>query len=56
MVQVSHTEGITPPNRIDYILYDSELECESFEIIKVKYSDHYPIVGYFRKSVKKEAS
>jgi endonuclease/exonuclease/phosphatase family metal-dependent hydrolase len=42
-------KGNYPPNRIDYILYDDALECRQFDIIKVRYSDHYPIVAYFRK-------
>lgn len=37
-----------PPNRIDYILYDPLLDCSGFKIIRVKYSDHYPITAYFR--------
>jgi endonuclease/exonuclease/phosphatase family metal-dependent hydrolase len=41
--------GNYPPNRIDYILYDNAIECRQFDILKVKYSDHYPIVAYFRK-------
>ena len=41
--------GNYPPNRIDYILYNSPLINTYFEIIKVKYSDHYPIISYFRK-------
>jgi len=41
--------GNYPPNRIDYILYDNALINSYFEIIKVKYSDHYPIISYFRK-------
>jgi len=41
--------GNYPPNRIDYILYDNSLFNSCFEIIKAKYSDHYPIVSYFRK-------
>ncbi len=40
--------GNYPRNRIDYILYDKNLECRCFEILKVKYSDHYPIVAYIR--------
>ena len=40
--------GNYPPNRIDYILYDDAIECRHFDILKVKYSDHYPIVAYFR--------
>jgi endonuclease/exonuclease/phosphatase family metal-dependent hydrolase len=42
-------KGNYPPNRIDYILYDNWLVSTWFEIIKVKYSDHYPIMAYFRK-------
>jgi endonuclease/exonuclease/phosphatase family metal-dependent hydrolase len=41
--------GNYPPNRIDYILYDNALVNSFFEIKKVKFSDHYPIVAYFRK-------
>jgi len=41
--------GNYPPNRIDYILYGEEFECRQFEIIKVRYSDHYPIAAFFRK-------
>lgn len=48
--------GNYPPNRIDYILYDNTLVCSYFEIIKVKYSDHYPIAAYFRKKIKKADS
>ena len=47
-------KGNYPPNRIDYILYDNALINSYFEIIKVKYSDHYPIVAYFRKKPKTE--
>ena len=60
-VKAGHGAGFTyrgyyPANRIDFLLYDNSLECSSFDIIKVKYSDHYPIIGYFKKTVKKEAS
>jgi endonuclease/exonuclease/phosphatase family metal-dependent hydrolase len=41
--------GNYPPNRIDYILYDNSLLNTYFEIKKVRYSDHYPIIAYFRK-------
>jgi endonuclease/exonuclease/phosphatase family metal-dependent hydrolase len=41
-------KGNYPPNRIDYILYDNVLINSYFEIIKAKYSDHYPIISYFR--------
>lgn len=44
-------KGNYPANRIDYILYDNALINSYFEIIKIKYSDHYPIVSYFRKKV-----
>ena len=40
--------GNYPRNRIDYILYNSTLVNSYFEIIKVKYSDHYPIIAYFK--------
>jgi endonuclease/exonuclease/phosphatase family metal-dependent hydrolase len=42
-------KGNYPPNRIDYILYDNAMESTYFETLKVKYSDHYPIVAYFMK-------
>lgn len=42
--------GNYPPNRIDYILYDNKLVSTNFEILKVNYSDHYPIVAYLKKS------
>lgn len=41
--------GNYPSNRIDYILYDKSLESKYFEIIKVRYSDHYPVAAYFKK-------
>jgi len=41
--------GKYPPNRIDYVLFTNEIECTDFDIIKVKYSDHYPIISYFRR-------
>jgi endonuclease/exonuclease/phosphatase family metal-dependent hydrolase len=42
-------KGKYPANRIDYILYDNALENRYFEIIKAKYSDHYPVAAYFKK-------
>lgn len=42
-------KGNYPPNRIDYILYDNALINTYFEIIKVRYSDHYPIISYFKR-------
>jgi endonuclease/exonuclease/phosphatase family metal-dependent hydrolase len=41
--------GNYPPNRIDYILYDNKLASTKFDILRVKYSDHYPIMASFRK-------
>jgi endonuclease/exonuclease/phosphatase family metal-dependent hydrolase len=40
--------GFYPANRIDYILYDNTLLNTFFEIKKIRYSDHYPIIAYFR--------
>ncbi|MGQ9619620.1 MAG: endonuclease/exonuclease/phosphatase family protein [Bacteroidales bacterium] len=42
--------GNYPPNRIDYILYDDSLVSTNFEILRVKYSDHYPVMAWFRKA------
>jgi len=42
-------KGNYPPNRIDYILFDNSLDCRVFNIIRVRYSDHYPIAAYFIK-------
>jgi endonuclease/exonuclease/phosphatase family metal-dependent hydrolase len=41
--------GNYPPNRIDYILYNSSIVNSFFERKKIRYSDHYPIIAYFRK-------
>jgi len=43
-------KGNYPPNRIDYILYDNALINKHFDILKVKYSDHYPVIAWFRKA------
>jgi endonuclease/exonuclease/phosphatase family metal-dependent hydrolase len=48
--------GKYPPNRIDYILYNEDIECSDFDIVKVKYSDHYPVIAYFRRVEQKAAS
>jgi len=42
--------GNYPPNRIDYILYDKTITNSHFEIIKERYSDHYPIMAWFKKN------
>ncbi len=39
--------GKFPSFRIDFIFYSNELECLSFDIHKVKLSDHYPLTGKF---------
>jgi endonuclease/exonuclease/phosphatase family metal-dependent hydrolase len=41
-------KGNYPANRIDYILYDNHLSNTGFDIKKIKYSDHYPIMAFFR--------
>jgi endonuclease/exonuclease/phosphatase family metal-dependent hydrolase len=46
--------GKYPPNRIDYVLYSEGIECTDFDIVKVKYSDHYPVIAYFRRAEQKE--
>jgi endonuclease/exonuclease/phosphatase family metal-dependent hydrolase len=48
--------GKYPPNRIDYILYTDEIECNDFDIVTLRYSDHYPIIAYFRRVDQKVAS
>ena len=53
-VSSGHGAGFTyrgnyPPNRIDYILYDKRLINSHFEILKARYSDHYPIIAWFKK-------
>jgi endonuclease/exonuclease/phosphatase family metal-dependent hydrolase len=47
--------GKYPPNRIDYILYNEEIECNDFDIVKARYSDHYPVIAYFRRADQKGA-
>lgn len=42
--------GNYPPNRIDYILYDNSFRSVYFEIVKIRYSDHYPVIASFRKA------
>ena len=39
--------GNYPSNRIDYILFDDRLACKKFEILKVRFSDHYPVSAEF---------
>jgi endonuclease/exonuclease/phosphatase (EEP) superfamily protein YafD len=47
--------GKYPPNRIDYIIYGEGIECTDFDIVKVRYSDHYPVIAYFRRADRTEA-
>ncbi len=47
--------GKYPPNRIDYILYNEEIYCNDFDIVKARYSDHYPIIAYFSRIDQTEA-
>ncbi|HOF22258.1 MAG TPA: endonuclease/exonuclease/phosphatase family protein [Bacteroidales bacterium] len=42
--------GNYPANRIDYIFYDNAFKCKYFDIVKIRYSDHYPVVAYFTLS------
>jgi endonuclease/exonuclease/phosphatase family metal-dependent hydrolase len=35
--------GDFPSYRIDYILHDEKIECQEYQRIKKKHSDHYPI-------------
>ena len=48
--------GKYPPNRIDYVLYSDGIECTDFDIVKARYSDHYPVIAYFRRFDRKEVS
>ena len=43
-------KGAYPSNRIDYILFDDNFICEKFNILDLKYSDHYPICAFFKQS------
>jgi endonuclease/exonuclease/phosphatase family metal-dependent hydrolase len=45
--------GKYPPNRIDYVLYSDGIECTDFDIVKVRYSDHYPVIAYFRRVIRR---
>lgn len=42
-------KGNYPANRIDYILYDNSLESAWFDIVKIRYSDHYPVIAWLRR-------
>ncbi len=42
--------GNYPPNRIDYILCNDQIESTDFEVVRVRHSDHYPIIAYFRRA------
>ena len=34
-------------NRIDYLLYPGDLKAVSYQVERVKYSDHYPIISTY---------
>lgn len=36
-----------PPLRIDYVLYQSPIQCKSFRLFRVNLSDHYPVYGTY---------
>lgn len=36
--------------RIDYILYPPDLAADTYEVRKVKYSDHYPIIATYHET------
>ncbi|MFK7903827.1 MAG: endonuclease/exonuclease/phosphatase, partial [Chitinophagales bacterium] len=40
--------GPLPSFRIDYVLLDPSFEVRSTEVIRKKYSDHYPVTCEFR--------
>ena len=48
--------GKYPANRIDFILYSEDISCNDFDIVKARYSDHYPVIAYFRRAEQKAAS
>ena len=45
--------GSIPGLRIDYILSSQQIEVQKHEIIKVHYSDHYPVFSYLSLTNKK---
>lgn len=44
--------GKYPPNRIDYVIYSEGIDCIDFDIVKARYSDHYPVIAYFRRAAR----
>ncbi len=43
-------KGFYPTNRIDFILFNDKLESIYFDVLKIRYSDHYPVCSYFIKT------
>lgn len=43
-------KGQYPSNRIDYILHDTKFRPVYFNVMKVRYSDHYPVMAGFNIS------
>lgn len=41
--------GDFPSYRIDYLFHSKDIQCTSYRINKVKYSDHYPLIVGLRK-------
>lgn len=39
--------GIIPSYRIDYILHHKAFQALNYSSPRVKYSDHYPVIGYY---------
>ena len=35
--------------RIDYVLYPKDIEAVRYEVKRVKYSDHYPLLVKFKQ-------
>lgn len=40
--------GSFPSLRIDYTMYSDELDCKDFDVAKIDYSDHFPVVTKFK--------
>ena len=37
----------SPQKELDYVLYSEKIEIKDFQIPRVKYSDHYPLLVEF---------
>ena len=45
-IGATYADGI-PLYRIDYLLFDRQFKIHDFDVIKKRFSDHYPIVAKF---------